>query len=161
MSIGPELEWLPKILTSFCGRMARCGWFQQPRSWVFRVGVTVGVTVRSADIRKAGTSVFEIITIYIFRLFVYTARFRRQHNSLRMPFPASSWADLVEELVPQAVASAVRTNKGLRSGLPQDYLDFMGVVHSDEVPRYRIPRDCRAIRCAPYNKTVYGREGVI
>lgn len=45
----------------------------------------------------------------------------------------SSWADLVEGVVPQAVASAVQANLGLRSGLPRDYLEYMGVVHSDEV----------------------------
>lgn len=44
-----------------------------------------------------------------------------------------SWADLVEGLVPQAVASAVQANRDLRSGLPRDYLDYMGAVHSDEV----------------------------
>ncbi|CAN0353752.1 unnamed protein product, partial [Laminaria digitata] len=42
------------------------------------------------------------------------------------------WADLVEGLVPQALASAIQSNRGLRSGLPRDYLDYMGVVHSDE-----------------------------
>ena len=45
----------------------------------------------------------------------------------------SSWADLVEGLVPQALASAIQSNRGLRAGLPRDYLDYMGVVHSDEV----------------------------
>lgn len=45
----------------------------------------------------------------------------------------NSWADLVEELVPQAVASAIEANKGMRSGLPRDYLDYTGVVHSDKV----------------------------
>lgn len=48
----------------------------------------------------------------------------------------ASWADLVEGLVPQAVASAIQANQGMRSGLPRDYLEYMGVVHSDEV-RYQ------------------------
>eukprot|EP00903_Cladosiphon_okamuranus_P011309 g10664.t1 len=47
------------------------------------------------------------------------------------------WADLVEGLVPQAVASAVQANVGLRAGLPRDYLEYMGVVHSDEEDRRR------------------------
>ncbi|CAM9380088.1 unnamed protein product [Scytosiphon promiscuus] len=47
------------------------------------------------------------------------------------------WADLVEGLVPQAVASAIQANRELRSGLPRDYLDYMGAVHSDEEDRRR------------------------
>ncbi|CAM9206887.1 unnamed protein product [Ectocarpus sp. 13 AM-2016] len=47
------------------------------------------------------------------------------------------WADLVEGLVPQAVASAVQANQELRSGLPRDYLEYMGVVHSDEEDKRR------------------------
>ncbi|CAM9245303.1 unnamed protein product [Ectocarpus fasciculatus] len=47
------------------------------------------------------------------------------------------WADLVEGLVPQAVASAVQANQDLRSGLPRDYLEYMGVVHSDEEDKRR------------------------
>ncbi|CAN0196904.1 unnamed protein product [Pylaiella littoralis] len=47
------------------------------------------------------------------------------------------WADLVEGLVPQAVASAIQANQGMRSGLPRDYLEYMGVVHSDEEDRRR------------------------
>lgn len=35
--------------------------------------------------------------------------------------------------MPQAVASAIQANRELRSGLPRDYLDYMGAVHSDEV----------------------------
>lgn len=39
----------------------------------------------------------------------------------------------MEGLVPQALASALQMNQVLRRGLPRDYLDYMGVVHSDEV----------------------------
>lgn len=39
----------------------------------------------------------------------------------------------MEGLVPQALASALQANQVLRGGLPRDYLDYMGVVHNDEV----------------------------
>lgn len=39
----------------------------------------------------------------------------------------------MEGVVPQALASALQANQVLRGGLPRDYLDYMGVVHSDEV----------------------------
>lgn len=44
-----------------------------------------------------------------------------------------SWGDLIEGLIPQAVASAIQSSQALRGGLPRDYLNYMGVVHSDEV----------------------------
>ena len=43
----------------------------------------------------------------------------------------------MEGLIPQAVASAIQSSQALRGGLPRDYLNYMGVVHSDEVnPRW-------------------------
>ncbi|CAM9735859.1 unnamed protein product, partial [Discosporangium mesarthrocarpum] len=43
------------------------------------------------------------------------------------------WADFLETLLPQAMASAALKNLSLRRGLPRDYLSYMGVTHSDEV----------------------------
>ncbi|CAN0028044.1 unnamed protein product [Ascophyllum nodosum] len=87
--------------------------------------------------------------LYFPRGWVHQAETVGDEHSLHITvsaMQANCWADLVEELVPQAVASAVRTNKGLRSGLPQDYLDFMGVVHSDETEDQRRERFKKRVR---------------
>lgn len=45
----------------------------------------------------------------------------------------NSWADFMELLIPQAIASLVNRSVEMRSSLPSDYLTYTGVVHSDMI----------------------------
>ena len=49
-------------------------------------------------------------------------------------YQLNSWTDLLEKLLPAALASTSAENAAFREGLPRDYLSFMGVAHepSDE-----------------------------
>jgi len=46
-------------------------------------------------------------------------------------YQLNSWTDLLEKLVPAALATAALEHRGLREGLPRDYLSYMGVAHED------------------------------
>ena len=43
----------------------------------------------------------------------------------------NSWADMLELVVPEAVAAAIQTSAAARESLPVDYLEYMGVTHAD------------------------------
>ncbi|KAF1792161.1 Peptide methionine sulfoxide reductase [Phytophthora cactorum] len=43
----------------------------------------------------------------------------------------NSMGNFLEVLLPQAMAGAINTNVELRRSLPRDYLEYMGVMHSD------------------------------
>ena len=44
-------------------------------------------------------------------------------------YQLNSWTDLLEKLLPAALASTSAENAAFREGLPRDYLSFMGVAH--------------------------------
>jgi len=44
-------------------------------------------------------------------------------------YQLNSWTDLLEKLLPAALAVASADNTDFREGLPRDYLSFMGVAH--------------------------------
>ena len=44
-------------------------------------------------------------------------------------YQLNSWTDLLEKLLPAALAGASADNAEFREGLPRDYLSFMGVAH--------------------------------
>jgi len=46
-------------------------------------------------------------------------------------YQLNSWSDLLEKLVPAALARAAEEDGEFREGLPRDYLSFMGVAHED------------------------------
>lgn len=50
-------------------------------------------------------------------------------------YQLNTWGDLLQKLLPAAVELAMEENVALRTGLPRNYLNYMGIVHSEkEVP---------------------------
>ncbi|PNF17005.1 Ribosomal oxygenase 1 [Cryptotermes secundus] len=47
-------------------------------------------------------------------------------------YQRNTWGDLMEKVITAAVRVAMEENIEFRRGLPQDYLNFMGVAHSDK-----------------------------
>jgi len=47
-------------------------------------------------------------------------------------YQLNSWTDLLEKLVPAALATAASEDVEFREGLPRDYLSYMGVAHEDQ-----------------------------
>ncbi|XP_058116950.1 bifunctional lysine-specific demethylase and histidyl-hydroxylase NO66 [Anopheles coustani] len=52
-------------------------------------------------------------------------------------YQRNCWADLFEQMLPLALASAAEENQQLREGLPLDLHHHFGIVHSDEVTTER------------------------
>lgn len=75
-------------------------------------------------------------------------------------FVRASWGDLIEGLIPQAVASAIQSSQALRAGLPRDYLEYMGVVHSDEV-RQRATKWTKSVRVGAWPHTKKCRRPMV
>jgi len=47
-------------------------------------------------------------------------------------YQLNSWTDLLEKLLPAALATASAEDVEFREGLPRNYFNYMGVVHEDE-----------------------------
>ncbi|XP_012939129.1 ribosomal oxygenase 1 [Aplysia californica] len=47
-------------------------------------------------------------------------------------YQMNSWGDLLKKLLPAAIDLAVSENVEFRTGLPRDYLNYMGIVHSEK-----------------------------
>lgn len=59
---------------------------------------------------------------------------RTEHHSLHLTVSAMqnwSWVDYLEILIPQALEAASFKSLSLRSGLPRNFLDYMGTMHED------------------------------
>jgi len=59
---------------------------------------------------------------------------RTDHHSLHLTVSAMqswSWIDYLEILIPQALETASVKSVSLRSGLPRNFLDYMGTMHED------------------------------
>lgn len=72
--------------------------------------------------------------LFLPRGFVHQAETVSQQPSLHLTVSAgqnNAWADLLELLVPQALAAAAAAAPALRRSLPSDYTEFMGAAHSD------------------------------
>ncbi|CEG36622.1 bifunctional lysine-specific demethylase and histidyl-hydroxylase no66 [Plasmopara halstedii] len=72
--------------------------------------------------------------LYFPRGFVHQARAFEEKHSLHLTVSTgqqNSMGNFLEVLLPQAIASAIDNNVDLRRSLPRDYLEYMGVMHSD------------------------------
>lgn len=72
--------------------------------------------------------------LYFPRGFIHQARAFKDTHSLHLTVSTgqqNSIGNFLEVLLPQAIASAIETNVALRRSLPRDYLEYMGVMHSD------------------------------
>ncbi|TDH68665.1 hypothetical protein CCR75_004921 [Bremia lactucae] len=72
--------------------------------------------------------------LYFPRGFIHEARAHTEKHSLHLTVSTgqqNSMGNFLEVLLPQALASAINTNVDLRRSLPRDYLEYMGVMHSD------------------------------
>ncbi|KAI9913342.1 hypothetical protein PsorP6_006681 [Peronosclerospora sorghi] len=72
--------------------------------------------------------------LYFPRGFIHQARAQKERDSLHLTVSTgqeNSMGHLLQLLVPQALEAAVTSNVALRRSLPRDYLDYMGVMHSD------------------------------
>jgi len=52
-------------------------------------------------------------------------------------YQLNSWTDLLEKLLPAALATAASEDVEFREGLPRDYLSYMGVAHEDQESPHR------------------------
>ncbi|KAF1776082.1 Peptide methionine sulfoxide reductase [Phytophthora cactorum] len=72
--------------------------------------------------------------LYFPRGFIHQARAHKEKHSLHLTVSTgqqNSMGNFLEVLLPQALAGAINTNVELRRSLPRDYLEYMGVMHSD------------------------------
>ncbi|XP_027700772.1 ribosomal oxygenase 1 [Vombatus ursinus] len=72
--------------------------------------------------------------LYFPRGFIHQAECEPGVHSLHLTlstFQRNSWGDLLEPLLPAALQAAVEEDVEFRRGLPRDYLDYMGVQHSE------------------------------
>lgn len=72
--------------------------------------------------------------LYFPRGFIHQARSHVDKHSLHVTVSTgqqNTTGNFLEVLVPEAIAAAINTNVGLRRSLPRDYLNYMGVMHSD------------------------------
>ncbi|KAH9499620.1 Ribosomal oxygenase 1 [Bulinus truncatus] len=47
-------------------------------------------------------------------------------------YQMNTWGDLLQKLLPAAVEIALQENAEFRAGLPRNYLNYMGIVHSEK-----------------------------
>ncbi|CAH0518545.1 unnamed protein product [Peronospora belbahrii] len=72
--------------------------------------------------------------LYFPRGFIHEARAPKDMYSLHLTVSTgqqNSIGNFLEVLLPQALGAAINTNVELRRSLPRDYLEYMGVMHSD------------------------------
>ncbi|XP_043845461.1 ribosomal oxygenase 1 [Dromiciops gliroides] len=72
--------------------------------------------------------------LYFPRGFIHQAECEPGVHSLHLTvstFQRNSWGDLLEPLLPAALQAAMEEDVEFRRGLPRDYLDYMGVQHSE------------------------------
>lgn len=72
--------------------------------------------------------------LYFPRGFIHQARSHTDKHSLHVTVSTgqqNTIGNFLEVLVPEAVAAAINGNVDLRRSLPRDYLQYMGVMHSD------------------------------
>ncbi|XP_036590397.1 ribosomal oxygenase 1 [Trichosurus vulpecula] len=72
--------------------------------------------------------------LYFPRGFIHQAVCEPGVHSLHLTlstFQRNSWGDLLEPLLPAALQAAMEEDVEFRRGLPRDYLDYMGVQHSE------------------------------
>jgi len=72
--------------------------------------------------------------IYMPRGTIHQGNCLESDHSLHITISAyqlNSWTDLLEKLLPAALDVASQENKEFREGLPRNYLNCMGVVHSE------------------------------
>lgn len=72
--------------------------------------------------------------LYFPRGFIHQARAHKEKHSLHLTVSTgqqNTMGNFLEVLLPQALGGAINTNVELRRSLPRDYLDYMGVMHSD------------------------------
>lgn len=72
--------------------------------------------------------------LYFPRGFIHQARSHVDKHSLHVTVSTgqqNTIGNFLEVLVPEAIAAAINSNVGLRRSLPRDYLNYMGVMHSD------------------------------
>ncbi|KAL8610962.1 hypothetical protein ACOMHN_042578 [Nucella lapillus] len=73
--------------------------------------------------------------LYFPRGTIHQASAAGDAHSLHVTFSCyqrNTWGDLLEKLVPQALAMAIEENVEFRRGLPRDYLNYLGIVHQDK-----------------------------
>ncbi|RMX66140.1 hypothetical protein DD238_003426 [Peronospora effusa] len=74
--------------------------------------------------------------LYFPRGFIHQARAHKDTHSLHLTVSTgqqNSLGNFLEVLLPQALETAINTNVELRRSLPRDYLEYMGVMHSDRI----------------------------
>ncbi|XP_068948233.1 ribosomal oxygenase 1 [Petaurus breviceps papuanus] len=72
--------------------------------------------------------------LYFPRGFIHQAECEPGVHSLHLTlstFQRNSWGDLLEPLLPAVLQIAMEEDVEFRRGLPRDYLDYMGVQHSE------------------------------
>ncbi|KAK7104186.1 ribosomal oxygenase 1-like [Littorina saxatilis] len=73
--------------------------------------------------------------LYFPRGTIHQASADENEHSLHVTFSCyqrNTWGDILEKLVPQALAMAIEENIEFRRGLPHDFLSYMGIVHQDK-----------------------------
>jgi len=78
--------------------------------------------------------------IYMPRGTIHQGNCLEEEHSLHITLSAyqlNSWTDLLEKLLPAALAVASQEDKQFREGLPRDYLLNLGAVHSENTSQQR------------------------
>jgi lysine-specific demethylase/histidyl-hydroxylase NO66 len=73
--------------------------------------------------------------MYFPRGFIHQARTTNDTHSLHITlstYQKNTWGDFIEKALPGAIAAAFEEDRAFREGLPRDYLQHVGVVHSDQ-----------------------------
>nr|KAG5711850.1 hypothetical protein BaRGS_026291 [Batillaria attramentaria] len=89
---------------------------------------------------EVGTPILNVVLeagdmLYFPRGTIHQANANEKEHSLHVTFSCyqrNTWGDLLERLVPRALQLAIEENVELRQGLPRDFLNYMGIVHSDK-----------------------------
>ncbi|KAK3914799.1 Bifunctional lysine-specific demethylase and histidyl-hydroxylase NO66 [Frankliniella fusca] len=97
---------------------------------------------------EIGDPILEVLVkagdlLYFPRGFIHQASTVPGEHSLHVTvstYQRNSWADLLEKLVPAALANAIDEDEEFRKGMPLDVMNHIGAVHSDsETPgRYAV-----------------------
>lgn len=81
--------------------------------------------------------------LYMPRGWIHQANTVGKHHSLHLTMSAMqnwAWVDFLETIMPEALEAATANNSSLRSGLPRNFLSYMGTMHeqidmnSDDAP---------------------------
>ncbi|XP_076464273.1 ribosomal oxygenase 1-like isoform X2 [Babylonia areolata] len=95
---------------------------------------------KNFSMHDVGSPILDVVLeagdlLYFPRGTIHQASATEDKHSLHVTFSCyqkNTWGDLLEKLVPQALATAIEENVEFRSGLPRDYLNYMGIVHQDK-----------------------------